>query len=82
MPGNLTLIRTLQVALVVVLLTMAATALTVLDIQTGRYRPVSAAPDPALVQNEYGGGNLTTSVSATFDATPVAGDLLVASRRK
>jgi hypothetical protein len=57
---------------------MAATALSVLDIKTGQYRPVSAAPDPALVQKQSGGAYLTSSVSATFGATPVAGDLLVA----
>jgi hypothetical protein len=32
----------------------------------------------ALVQKDYGAAYLTTSASATFDATPVAGDLLVA----
>jgi hypothetical protein len=32
----------------------------------------------ALVQKNYGGAYLTTSVSATFDTTPVAGELLVA----
>jgi len=38
----------------------------------------TATPSVALVQKDYGGGNLTSSVSATFDATPVAGHLLVA----
>ena len=68
----------LQWLVAIILVILVALAGIATATRTDTPTPASASPDPAFVQKQYGEAYLASTVSATFDATPIAGNLLVA----